>query len=77
MEINVLLFGQIADITGCPAINLNDIEDTNALIQKLHLKYPALANSKYAVAVDKKIIQRNTILQHGVEVAILPPFSGG
>lgn len=77
MEVNVLLFGQIVDIIGKSSIKVDDVEDTNALVQKLQSMYPALANSKYAVAVNKKIINSNTLLQQGEEVAILPPFSGG
>ena len=77
MEINIKFFGQVVDITGNALIKIDDVDDTDTLIKKLHTLYPALATVKYAVAVNKKIIQSNTGLQNNFEVAILPPFSGG
>lgn len=74
---NVLFFGQLTDITGNTNLQVEDVADTDTLIKKLQEIYPALNNSKYAVAVNKKIIQSNTGLQNDFEVALLPPFSGG
>jgi len=77
MEVTVLFFGQIVDITQNASVKINDAKDTDALVKELHSLYPALSHSKYAIAVNKKMIQQNTILQHNEEVALLPPFSGG
>ncbi len=77
MQINVLLFGQLVDITGSATITLKDVRDTNELIQQLHSFYPALKNMKYAIAVNKQIISGNIRLDNNIEVALLPPFSGG
>jgi len=56
---------------------LENIEDTNGLVKELHLLYPALADSKYVIAVDKKVVKENTRLSGKSIVALLPPFSGG
>lgn len=77
MQVNVITFGQIIDITGSGKICLEGVADTNELIQHLHSLYPALASTKYAIAVDKKIIKQNTCLTSDSTVALLPPFSGG
>lgn len=77
MQINILFFGQLTDITGAGAILLDDISDTVALTKVLHDKFPALATSKYAMAVEKKIITENILLINNCTVALLPPFSGG
>ena len=77
MEISVKLFGQIADVVGINSIIVTDIANTDELRQKLQSEYPALLNSKFAIAVNKNIIQSNTVLQEKAEVALLPPFSGG
>lgn len=77
MKVNILLFGQLTDITGTDAIVLEDINDSNALMHSLLLAYPALSNAKYLVAVDKNIISSNTPLSDNCTVALLPPFSGG
>ena len=73
----IKIFGQLSDIIGSNSLEMDDIASTDELIKTLQLKYPALANSKYRVAVNRNIIQSNTALQTGAEVALLPPFSGG
>ena len=77
MNVTVKLFGQIVDVVGSNSIQVNDVADTDKLIQSLQLKYPALINAKYRIAVNRNIIQSNTALQQDTEVALLPPFSGG
>jgi sulfur-carrier protein len=77
MKVNILLFGQLTDITGADTITLEDVADTDNLVLTLHKSYPALINSKYAIAVEKKIITENTLLTNNCTVALLPPFSGG
>lgn len=77
MEVNVLLFGQLTDITKTGTIMLDDVADTDAVVKKMHTQFPALANSKYVIAVDKKIVSSNTQLSNNSTVALMPPFSGG
>lgn len=77
MKINIILFGQLTDITGVNNITLENIPDTDSLVAALRSAYPALINSKYVIAVDKNIIPANTILTNNCTVALLPPFSGG
>lgn len=77
MPINIITFGQIADITGANNIALENVADTNQLIEQLNSSYPSLASAKYAIAVDKKIIKENTPLNKNNTIALLPPFSGG
>lgn len=77
MPINVIIFGQITDITGTSSLTLDNISDTNQLVEQLTKAYPALSLAKYALAVDKKIVKENTLLQENNTIALLPPFSGG
>ncbi|MEO6730550.1 MAG: MoaD/ThiS family protein, partial [Ferruginibacter sp.] len=63
MKITVKLFGQIVDVVESNSIQVNDVASTEELITHLQLKYPALANSKYSIAVNRNIIQANTALQ--------------
>lgn len=77
MQINIILFGQLTDITGNASIILEGVADTNSLRATLQEAYPALINSKYIIAVDKKVIAENTRLTNNCTVALMPPFSGG
>ncbi len=76
MAINIIIFGRLADITG-NSITMKNVADTNALVIELHNLYPALANSKYLIAVNKIAVNENTLLTENSKVALLPPFSGG
>ena len=73
----IKIFGQLHDIVGSNLIEVEHAANTDELIRQLQLKYPALKNSKYKIAVDRNIIQTNTTLQQDAEIALLPPFSGG
>jgi molybdopterin synthase sulfur carrier subunit len=77
MEINLLIFGQIADITGKSAWKMTGIKDTNELIKNLEEQFPALSTTSYSIAVNKKVIQGNTAFNENDTIALLPPFSGG
>jgi sulfur-carrier protein len=77
MEINLLLFGQVAEIAGSSSIVLTDIADTTTLKTEMNKRFPALADIKYAVSVDKQLVMENTNLSDSNTVALLPPFSGG
>lgn len=77
MDIQVIVFGQLTDITGSGLIGVKMVRDTNCLLQSLKEKYPKLADTKFAIAVDKKVITENTILNQASTVVLMPPFSGG
>lgn len=77
MRVKVLIFGQLTDIIGESEIYLNEVSDRDELVNKLVQQYPALTDSKYAIAVDRKVITQNTRLTDECTVALLPPFSGG
>lgn len=77
MQIDVLIFGQITDITGKANFQWQGVENTEELRQQLIEKYPKLKSLEYSIAVNKKIIRENCSLQEGDTVALLPPFSGG
>lgn len=77
MPVNIILFGQIADMTGSSSLTLENVTNTQQLIEHLTAAYPSLASAKYAIAVDKKMVKENTALNNNSTVALLPPFSGG
>jgi sulfur-carrier protein len=77
MEINILAFGKIADLTATRAWKMQGVHSTAELRQQLEATYPALRGMRYALALNKKIITADTPLSDGAELALLPPFSGG
>jgi len=77
MAVNIIIFGQLTDITGEQNLILKDVGDTNQLVARLNTMFPAMANAKFVIAVDKQVISENTILESNSTIALLPPFSGG
>lgn len=58
-------------------LELNGVTDTAGLKKRLHEEHPAMGNTNYMMAVNKKLITENTGLTENCTVAILSPFSGG
>ena len=76
MSLKIILFGKLADIAGA-SVSVDNVVDTDSLVNSLNERYPELANTKYVIAVDKQLIKENTVLNKKSMVALLPPFSGG
>lgn len=75
MGVKIIAFGQIAEITGKGfIIEANDVTDLKSALNK---KFPVLAEKKYAIAVNKKLITENVTLTENDTVALMPPYSGG
>lgn len=76
-KVKVLLFGELAQLASAKELQLegySNIDDINKYLQKT---YPKLASKKYAIALNKTIINESLLLNTGDEIALLPPFSGG
>jgi molybdopterin converting factor small subunit len=76
MGVKIILFGKLADIAGS-SVSVDNVLDTDSLVDSLNKRYPELATTKYIIAVDKQVIKENTVLNKKSMVALLPPFSGG
>jgi len=77
MPIRIMIFGQLTDIINSSTLTLTNIADTNSLVSELNKRYPALAGTRYMMAVNKQTVTVNTVLKEDSIVALLPPFSGG
>jgi len=76
MSVKVIMFGKLVDIAGS-SVYVEEVKDTDSLVSSLNKTYPALANTKYVIAVNKTVINQNTVVDKNSEIALLPPFSGG
>ena len=75
--IEVLFFGQLTDVTATQRIRVAEVEDTAQLERILHARFPGLAGKKYRIVVNQQLVAGNLPLDPGMQVALLPPFSGG
>jgi sulfur-carrier protein len=77
MQIKINTFGQISELITAPFLDLEPVMDTDQLRMELLKKYPLMADKQFVIAVDKKIVLTNTVINEKSEIALLPPFSGG
>jgi sulfur-carrier protein len=75
--ITVKAFGIIAEKIKTSQLTIEAVPTTDTLLGYLHQQYPELQYMKFSIAVNKKQTVGNTVIPHGAEVALLPPFSGG
>ena len=76
MAVKIQLYGQLKQITGASEI-MTDAADTDGLIKEVAARFPLLENLTCLIAVDRNIVQTNTAIKAGQELALLPPYSGG
>ena len=76
MAIKIQLFGQLKQIAGASELTTNAM-DTDGLMKEIGARFPLLENLTYLIAVDRNIVQANTAIKAGQELALLPPYSGG
>jgi|TARA_B100000809_G_scaffold38098_1_gene33349 molybdopterin converting factor subunit 1 len=80
MQIQLLLFGIVADLIGENAIDftVKDRPSVKEFKKILIEKYPQLKNyNSYAVAVNETYAQDDLVLKEKDVIAIIPPVSGG
>ncbi len=81
IRITVLYFANVKDITGVKKETMNLTPDTSIkkLLTNISSKYPAIKSilDVVKISVNYKMMEMNTILNDGDEVALLPPVSGG
>jgi molybdopterin converting factor subunit 1 len=75
--IEVMFFGQLADGTGVSSVMIEEVANTDMLINLMKKHYPSLESSTYMVAINNTMVTENTIIRPGSKVAFMPPFSGG
>ena len=76
MAVKIQLFGQLKQITGSSEL-ITEAADTDGLMKELASRFPLLKNMTCLIAVDRNIVQTNTAIKAGQELALLPPYAGG
>jgi len=79
MNIQVMYFGMLAEITG--QANEAWLFSENLTVGKfrsqIQERYPALKEKKFKIAVNKQISDDLLLITESAEIALLPPFAGG
>jgi molybdopterin synthase sulfur carrier subunit len=77
MEIQVLFFGVLAEVTQTRVKHYRNVGSFNDLKHRIEDEFPELVHYTYRVAVNSEMINNDPPLKDGDEVAFMPPFAGG
>jgi sulfur-carrier protein len=77
MEVKVLFFGVLAEVTGTSCKHYFDTVTTSDLKLRIADDFPEIVHYNYRVALNSQITEGEQSLNSGDEVAFLPPFAGG
>ncbi len=77
MQLQIKYFGMLAEITGCSEETLSFSGGTvSELLREIYSKYPHLKDRDFQVAQQQEFVSNETVIDQ-LEIALLPPFSGG
>jgi molybdopterin converting factor small subunit len=54
--IEVMFFGQLTDATGVSSVMVEEVANTDMLVQVMKQRYPALQSSTYMIAVNNAMV---------------------
>lgn len=77
MQVKVLFFGVLAEVTGTNLKHYQDVKSIGDLKLKIQDDFPEVVHYNYRISLDSEIIDNEPSLNDGDEVALLPPFAGG
>ena len=81
VRIRILYFATVRDATGIKMESIDLSKDTtiSEMLSKISMIYPKLKHilNNIQISVNYRIVDFNTVLKDGDEVALLPPISGG
>jgi molybdopterin synthase sulfur carrier subunit len=77
MKVKVLFFGVLSEITGSGVKFYGDVKSVEHLKLRINDDFPELEHYKFKVSLNNELINGDSLLKNGDEVAFLPPFAGG
>jgi len=77
MQVKVLFFGVLTDVTGTVIRHYNDVRTSAELRFRIEDDYPEIVHYNFRVSHNNVLITDDVVLSDGDELAYMPPFAGG
>jgi sulfur-carrier protein len=77
MQVNVLFFGVLTQVTGTDCRVYRDVRTTDELLIIIRDDYPEVVHYNFRISLNSSIINGSAALKDGDEVVLIPPFTGG
>jgi sulfur-carrier protein len=77
MQVNVLFFGVLAEVTGTQFKSYRDVNSISDLKLRIQDDFPEVTHYSYRISLNNTLIDNDPLLKDGDEIAFMPPFAGG
>ena len=77
MQVKVLFFGVLSEVTGTDCRHYMGIKSISDLRLRILDEFPEIEHYNYRISHNNEIISSDRILNDMDEVALMPPFAGG
>ena len=77
MEIKVLFFGVLAEVSGTSFKHYQDVRSIGDLKLRIRDDFPEIVHYVFRISLNNELTDNDLVLKEGDVVALLPPFAGG
>lgn len=77
MQVKVLFFGVLVEVTGSNCKFYSDAKSIGALKLLIQDEFPEIVHYNFCISLNNEIVNNDRNLKDGDEVALMPPFAGG
>ena len=77
MQVKVLFFGVLCDVTGTCYKTYSEVKTVEDLKHRIQDDFPEIVHYDYRISINNEFINSDVTLKDNDEAAFLPPFAGG
>jgi molybdopterin synthase sulfur carrier subunit len=77
MEVKVLFFGVLAEVSGTSIKHYHDVKSISDLKLRIYDDFPEIVHYNFRISINNDITDNDLLLKSGDEIALMPPFAGG
>jgi sulfur-carrier protein len=77
MQVKVLFFGVLSEVTGTDYRHYLEVKSINDLKHRILDEHPEIEHYNYRISLNNEILNSDSNLNDGDEIAFMPPFAGG
>ena len=77
MQVKVLFFGVLAEVTGTNFTYFRNVKSLEELKLRIQNDFQEVVHYNYRFSLNNVLVDNDPLLNDGDEVALLPPFAGG